>query len=296
MLPTFRLHKLLPAILALLLASCNFPAQATRTVISLPPATRTPAPSATPTVTDTPTLVPSPTAKPTPTWAMNPPGSATVPILLYHHISDEAPGSRYYITLADFQQEMKALKDWGYTAITASVLVDALREGAPLPPRPVVITFDDGHQSVYDNAFPIMKNLGQVGVLYIVANRLESKDFMDTDELKEMISAGWEIGSHSMSHPDLTASGVNLRTEIHDSKTLLEDALGIKITSFAYPFGTINAEVANKTSSYGYLAGMGLGITWQHNLDTLYYLSRIEIYGGTDLQGFAAKLPWSGAP
>jgi peptidoglycan/xylan/chitin deacetylase (PgdA/CDA1 family) len=230
--------------------------------------------------------------EPTPIWAFNPAGAASVPILLYHHISDEAPGTRYYVTPAEFKKEMEDLQRWGYTTIPISLLVDALKSGASLPPRPIVITFDDGHQSVYDNAFPIMKKLGMVGVVYIVANRLQSKDFMDVAELKEMIDSGWEVGAHSMTHADLTLNHGNLRSEILDSRLTLESALGVHVPTFAYPFGAVDSTVAQKTADYGFKAAVGLGRSWEHTLGTLYYLSRIEVYGGLETQAFAALLPW----
>ncbi len=295
-------QKVLAVILSgLLLCGCtlgqtaapSFLASASPTFFSPSWETFTPTPSPTATITETATLTLTPAASATPTWAWNPAGNATVPILLYHHISDEAPGSRYYVTVAEFKQQMESLKEWGYTTISISLLVEALKNGAALPPRPIVITFDDGHQSVYDNAFPIMQKLGLTGVVYIVANRLESRDFMDVPELKEMIAAGWEVGAHSMTHADLTLNHKNLRYEIHDSRVTLQDALGVHVDTFAYPYGTIDSVVGQKTVDYGYDAAVGLGRSWQHTPATLFYLSRIEVYGGLEIKNFAALLPWS---
>ena len=76
--------------------------------------------------------------------------------------------------------------------------------GGELPARPVIITFDDGNLNIYQNAFPIMHELGFVGVVYIVADHLQLNTYMDVEQLQEMADDGWEIGSHSMSHSDLT--------------------------------------------------------------------------------------------
>ena len=80
---------------------------------------------------------------------------------------------------------MQALDDWGYTTITAKQLIKAITKGEALPPRPIVITFDDGHYSVYEYAFPIMQEHGFFGVTYIVANRLKSYGFTGAPQLEE---------------------------------------------------------------------------------------------------------------
>jgi hypothetical protein len=144
----------------------------TNTAMVIPP-TFTPTASFTPTPTNTstPTNTPLPTDTPVPTQTpelvWNPAGHVIAPILLYHHVSDEYAGNRYYVTTDNFRAQLQALHDWGYTSITISTLVDVLIHGGNLPPRPVVITFDDGNLDIYQNAFPIMHEMGFVGTFYI---------------------------------------------------------------------------------------------------------------------------------
>ena len=270
----------------------------TNTPIVLPP-TFTASPTFTPTVTNTPlpTDTPTPTETPIPTdtpeAVFNPGGYAVAPILLYHHISDAGMGNRYYVTPDVFRAQLQALRDWGYTSITISELVNVIINGGDLPARPVVITFDDGNNDIYDYAFPIMQEMGFVGTFYIVGNRLQSRYFVTPDELIEMINAGWEIGDHSMSHIDLTLDHSVIGYEAATSRSVLEDALGVKINTFAYPYGLIDEFVTNKISEYGYQAAMGLGRSWEHSWGTLFYLSRIEIQADYDMATFASLLPWS---
>jgi peptidoglycan/xylan/chitin deacetylase (PgdA/CDA1 family) len=277
----------------------------TNTAVIIPPSytpTSTDTPS--PTYTSTPTSTPSPTNTPlptdtplpteTPNLVWNPAGQVIAPILLYHHVSNAAPGNRYYVTLDDFRTQMEALRDWGYTPITMSELVDALIHGGNLPPQPVVISFDDGNLDIYQNAFPIMHQMGFVGTFYIVANRLQSNGFVNVSQLKEMINDGWEIGSHSMSHIDLTLDHSVARFEILQSRLSLEDALGISINTFAYPYGKTDEYIADRVSEYGYQAGIGLGLNYEHTLGTLFYLNRIEIQGDYSLSTIAAYLPRPG--
>ena len=252
-----------------------------------PTATFTPSPTSTP----VPTATPIPTETPEIVWT--PPGHVTAPILLYHHVSDAGNGNRYYVSTDDFRAQMEALRDWGYRSITISELVDVLINGGVLPDRPVVITFDDGNSDVFQNAFPIMHEMGFVGTFYIVANRLQSKYYVNVEQLQEMASDGWEIGSHSMSHTDLTIDYSSARFEIIQSRLTLEGATGETINTFAYPYGKTDEFITNKVSEYGYHAGMGLGSSYEHTLDTLFYLSRIEVKGDYSLSIFASLLPWS---
>jgi peptidoglycan/xylan/chitin deacetylase (PgdA/CDA1 family) len=226
------------------------------------------------------------------TW--NPAGLVIAPILLYHHIGDVGYSNRYYVSPDTFREQMQALHDWGYSTITPSDLVNVLINGGELPSRPVVITFDDGNLDVYQNAFPIMQEMGFVGAFYIVANRLESNGYVNVGQLQEMAAAGWEIGSHGMSHIDLTIDYSVVRLEVLQSRLTLEDAIGVPVKTFAYPFGLADSFVYEKVSEYGYRAGMGLGSSYQHTLGTLFYLSRREVHGDYNLTNFAALLPWSG--
>ena len=264
----------------------------TDTPTLIPTNTIEPSPTATlqPTHTATATEVPptaTPTLTPTPTWVYNEPGQVKAPVLLYHHVYGDITTSRYQVSIPDFEAQMAALKEMGYTAIPISLLIKALLEGSELPEKPIVITFDDGHQSIYDNAMPIMQSYGFPGVFYIVANRINgSPDFVTAEQLKEMIEAGWEVGSHSYSHLDLTLNHNLADKEIGQSKTDLEYTLATKVLTFAYPYGTIDPFVAQKVSDFGYRAGMGLGRSKIHTWNTLFYLNRIEIYGEYTIDQF----------
>jgi len=265
------------------------------------PATFTPTlvPSETPTLTPSPTLTPTPTETPvptlTPTWVFNEAGQVVAPILLYHHVEGEVSYSRYYVSIPDFRAQMQALHDWGYTAIPISLLLDALIDGAELPPKPIVITFDDGNRNIYDNAFPIMQEFDFPGVFYIVGNRVNSgTNIAHAPELKKMVDAGWEIGSHGYTHTDLTLDHSIARYEILQSKLDIEDALGVDVQTFAYPFGTVDPYLAQKVANYGYRAGMGLGVSWTHTWGSMFYLNRIEIQGSYSLDYIGSLLPWRG--
>ena len=268
---------------------------------SIPTLTRTKTPplptkTATFALTDTPapTLTASPV--PTPTWVLLGPGDVTIPILLYHRIDVSPINSRYYVPPETFEQEIKVLRDWEYTTITSEMLVQAITTGRELPPHPILITFDDGHLDNYTNAFAIMKKYGFIGVLYIVGNYLGADGFMDRDQILEMYDAGWEVGSHSMNHFDLTKlNPQDQRNEIVGSKEKLENVLGIDILTFAYPFGAKDGSVMDYVRFAGYNAAMGAeGYTDSQGEWNLFNLQRVEIKGSEDAKSMTRFLTWHG--
>jgi peptidoglycan/xylan/chitin deacetylase (PgdA/CDA1 family) len=220
-----------------------------------------------------------------------------VPIILYHRIAVSPINSQYYVPPEKFEEEMKLLHDWGYTTITTELLIKAIKEGADLPPRPIVISFDDGHLNNYTTAFPIMQKYGFTGVLYIVSNYMGADEYMNADQIKEMAAAGWEVGSHSVSHAYLTSlEPARQRYEVVESRAILEEALGVPVLTIAYPFGVSNSGVIDYAIFAGYIGGMGLGYTHDQGTTNLYNMQRRDIKGTYDVKQFAGFLPWQGDP
>lgn len=252
--------------------------------------------SATSTFTPAPTFTSSP--MPTATWVVQGPGDVTIPILLYHRIDISPINSRYYVTPEKFAEQMQLLHNWEYTTITTKQLIQAIEQGIQLPPRPILITFDDGHVDNYTAAFPIMKKYGFTGVLYLVYNYIGADQYMNKDQTLEMYNAGWEVGSHSLNHFDLTKLNPDQQhKEIIESRRLLEALLGIPIETFAYPFGTKNPAVLDYAKFAGYTAAMGAsGYTPAQGAWNLFYLQRVEIKGNEDAKSFTRFLPWQGNP
>jgi peptidoglycan/xylan/chitin deacetylase (PgdA/CDA1 family) len=313
-LPDFHREKIIVCVWVLmmgwLLSSCGTPVMAkdtawipptlvptyTATATLIPSATLSPTPThtatATPTETPTPTSTATATLVPTPTWASFGPGEVTAPILLYHHIAESETGNRYYISPTTFKQQMNKLKELGYETITASELAKVILHGGNLPPRPVVITFDDGDLDVFENAYPILKDLGYVASMYVVSNYMDQPNFLSSDQLKKLADSGWEIGSHSSNHYDLTLNYGLFYQEMNLSRQNIEASVGVELRTFAYPYGKVDPNVMAKISEYGYLAGMGLGTAVTHSPYTIYYLSRQEVQSTYSMETFLTLLPW----
>ncbi len=256
---------------------------------TLPPtiaATSTLAPTATPQPTATITATPMPQLRTIPA------GEVEAPVLLYHHIITDAEPGNYDVTAIKFEEQMQWLFDHGYQTITVTQLANLIRTGGEIPERPVVITFDDGNLDNFKNAYPILKKFGFAATFYVVENYINGKDMVTTEQLKELIQNGWEIGCHSHSHKDLTAPGVDLEMEIRWAKLNMEEKLGVAVDSFAFPFGRANQEVWRLTSAYQFTSAVGLGSTYVHNSNTLFFLSRIEIKNEYSMEKFISLLPW----
>jgi len=247
-----------------------------------------------PTETTFPTFTFTPTETPIPQWNFQGPGEVVVPILLYHHVGFSPSNSPYYFSPYDFEQQMYLLHEWGYQTISIQLLVTAITKGVELPPKPIVLTFDDGSETVITAALPIMQKYNFTGTTYIVYNYIGIPNYMDAYQIRELYAKGWEVGSHSTSHINLIERTDRQRDEIVDSKQKLESKLGIPILTFAYPFGAYDEDSVHYAHFAGYIAAMGLGDSAIQGPKNLFYLYRKEINSSIDIQGFAASLPWRG--
>ena len=252
--------------------------------------TQTLIPSATPSATFT--FTPSSTF--TPEFILRGPGEIFVPILLYHHIGFSQKASPYYISPEEFDRQMALLYQWGYRTISVELLVKAIQQGAQLPARPIILTFDDGSESVYTEALPIMQMRGFTGTAYIVTNYIGASLYMDRDQIRALYASGWEIGSHSLSHVNLRQHPGVQEEEIVSSRHRLESYLDLPILSFAYPFGANDSDSLKLVKDAGYIAAVGLGADIRQSQENIFYLYRREIKSSYDLSTFSQFLPWQG--
>ncbi len=278
----------------------QFTAIATQTP---PTATATLTPTIAP--TETPTLTPAPSATATPTWPVFPAGKATVPILIYNAVADGVEDdpfyqweSSLYVPSNEFEQQMRALSEAGYQSIPVSKIVDILLSGGTLPPRPVVITFDTNKLGIYRKVFPIMQKYGFTGTLFLASDQIDAKNVMTSAQIKELMAAGWEVGSRAASGVSLLDLQVqnpdSIGREISGSRTDIEAKLGVPVTVFAYPGGAIDNEgrMVARVQEWGYKAAVGLFKSSEHSLNTLYYMPRYEIRAELAINDFLTILPW----
>jgi peptidoglycan/xylan/chitin deacetylase (PgdA/CDA1 family) len=193
--------------------------------------------------------------------------SSGIRVLLYHRILQGAADSDWAnvgTSIEAFKKQMELLDTWGYTAITLHDYMLYHNGELDLPKKPVIITFDDAYKEIYDVVFPILKSYGMKAVLFIVADRSITRSEWDRDsgemyqlldqyQILELRAAGFEIGSHTISHPRLTLMPENVaREELTRSRMLLEMFLNAPVMSFAYPFGLINNNIKQLVKEAGY--------------------------------------------
>lgn len=184
-----------------------------------------------------------------------PKGKFYAPILTYHHIALRRSQDSYYVSPEIFEEQMGWLKNNHFTVISYDQFYNATLKKASLPEKPVVLTFDDGNLDQYQNAFPILKKYNYPAIFFINTDPIGRGGKMTWPEINEMFLAGMTIGSHTLSHPNLTKIKNNqLERELTKSKFILEQKLNTKINHFAYPGGSYNDQVIKAAQKAGYLS------------------------------------------
>jgi len=205
---------------------------------------------------------------------------AKVAILMYHVIADAPPGARYpglWVPKRLFAEQMFVLREAGYRAVTMQQVLDAWTTGAELPAKPIVVTFDDGNRTHVEGAGPMLEALGWPGVLNLELNNLGSTG-IKVSGVRTLIDAGWEIGSHTVSHPDLTkVDDARLREELEESKAQIAARFGIDPIVFCYPAGRHDARVEAAVEAAGYAVALAEGAGAAAPTDDRYALPRIRV-------------------
>jgi len=183
-----------------------------------------------------------------------------IPILDYHNFTTKESSS-YKINIVEFEKQMDYLSAHNYSVISLSELLKGLRDGQ-LPPKPVVITIDDGFKSNYTLAYPVLKKYNFPATLFLYTNFIEKNSYSLTwEEIREMTKNNIEIGSHTLSHCNLLKYKKNenyetylarVKREIFLSKEILESEIGRKVKFFAYPYGAYSSAIKDLAIRAGY--------------------------------------------
>ncbi|MBQ2009878.1 MAG: polysaccharide deacetylase family protein [Selenomonadaceae bacterium] len=202
----------------------------------------------------------------------------TVMVLNYHKVVDEHMSLS--VPLADFEQHMKWLKEYGYTSITPEELYEFIVNGSELPEKPVLITFDDGYKDNYTNAYPIMKKYGFKGTIFVVTGFLGVYDnYMTWEQAKELSDNGFSIESHTYSHKSMTeASDEEISKELTKSRDTIRNKLGIEADFMAYPTGTYNLHIAELVQKAGYKGAFTIKYDNVSRESNVYALERVPIF------------------
>ena len=197
--------------------------------------------------------------------------AVAVPILAYHRLGPTVADSMT-VTTPVFEAQLKYLKDNGYTVIPLQTLIDyRLGKAPPPPPHSVVITFDDGHRSVYEVALPLIKQYRVPVTLFIYPSAISNSHApyaMTWEQLQELVGTGlFTVQSHTYWHPNFKQEKKRLApaeydkfvaTQLQKSKTVLEKRFGTSINLLAWPFGIYDDQLLESAKSAGYVAAFSI--------------------------------------
>jgi len=213
---------------------------------------------------------------------------ASVPVLMYHSIGEEKNNDAV-ISRERFAEQMEFLSREKFTTLTLDELYDYLSEKKPLPPKPVVLTFDDGYRDTYETAFPILKKYGLKSTLFVIASEIGQR--LTLEELKTMKAGGMEIMSHSFTHNELGAMTPKQQAEeIIKSKQKLDSLLGQETRYFCYPNGSYNAETFRLLRENGFKLAVTINPGWVKPGDDLLTLQRVWIGNEIHLRYFEERI------
>jgi len=229
------------------------------------------------------------------------PEAMDVPILMYHHISDDArmediQSGVYKVPVKQFNEELACLQQGGYTTVTLDDLVAALYGEATLPMKSVILTFDDGFEDFYTHAYPLLRRYHFRATVYIITQRVGEKGYMTWDQLQELAASPFiTLGAHTRTHkllPELSPQ--NIREELAGSRSDLENPLGIKVYHLAYPGGHYNDEVIKLARTTGFKTAVTVHFGVKERIDRFYEIPRVAIRGDTSLEKFIKDIKEKG--
>jgi peptidoglycan/xylan/chitin deacetylase (PgdA/CDA1 family) len=237
------------------------------------------------------------------------PRTVATPILMYHHISPAPTHNLLDESLtvkpSMFAAQLDYLKAQGYHTITFNQLFNALYFGAPLPAHPIILTFDDGYEDVYQYALPLLRSHGFSGMFYIITGVVGQPNYMNWNQIRDLLAQGMQIGSHTVHHISLgwivIGDPQQTQQELQVSQATLQKQLGIAIQQFCYPSGEPfrNGTALEQQRITAMLAADGyIGATtdpgrtgYLQSSTTPFALLRIRVDGRETLSEFIASIP-----
>ena len=218
------------------------------------------------------------------------PRSARVPVLMYHYLSIPPADANVYrrdlsVSPDLFARHLDAIQAAGYTTISLYQLLAYLWQGAPLPDKAVVITFDDGYRDNYENAFPLLRERGMIATIFVLTDFIDEErpEYLTWEMAREMLAAGLSIESHGRNHVSLKNQNRDyLVWQALGSLETIEFELGVRPRFVSYPAGEFDDETISVVSSANYWAGFTTiqGVT--HSTDDFFRLHRVRVRNTTE--------------
>lgn len=220
-----------------------------------------------------------------------------VPSLMYHYVSwlpatDPNMTLRRSLTVSptDFEEQLRYLRDQGYNGITTRDLWWTLDQTAPLPVKPVMLTFDDGYADAYSIVLPLLQKYNFVGVFFVTVNKVGTTGYLTRDQVRALADAGMDVESHATDHISMNTSYAIQRYQMCTARQFLSDWTGTDVRHFAYPSGDYNLDSFPALQSCGYLSSykkMGGQLQSSANM---YLLQRARVVGQLGLPALLTAL------
>ncbi len=180
-----------------------------------------------------------------------------LPILGYHRIGPLRDDHVPTLTKETFAYQIEYLSKWGYRVLNCDEVADSLLANQALPKKSTVITFDDGYEDNLTVAWPILKQYGFTGIVFIVVEEMGTPGFLTWDQVRELHREGMLIGSHTLTHCYIPETDPKqLPGEILESKRVIEEQLQAPVRHLSYPIGGFSkraqelAQEANYDTAY----------------------------------------------
>jgi peptidoglycan/xylan/chitin deacetylase (PgdA/CDA1 family) len=218
------------------------------------------------------------------------PRDVSAPVLMYHVINPPPVGAPFpglYVPAPEFAQQMRSLAAAGFHAVTLQQLWRHWHGGAPLPVKPVVITFDNGYQSQYSNALPVLRAMHWKAVENMQLTGLPpSQGGLSQQQIRGLIAAGWELDTQGISHADLvTLTPAELHEQVALARQSIQRRYHVPVQWFCYPSGHYDAAVIAAVRQAGFLGSTTVVPGWAGPGDDPYRLPRLRVLGGTSGAG-----------
>lgn len=212
-----------------------------------------------------------------------------VPILMYHYVSVPPANADIYrldlsVTPDRFATHLLALSSTGYTTISLYDLLAHLTQGTPLPPKPVILSFDDGYRDNYENAFPLLQEFGMTATFFVVTDYINEghSAYLTWEMAREMQAAGMHIESHGRTHVNLSNRKDSfLIWQALGSLETIESELGMRPRFITYPSGHYDANTIRIFKDLDFWAGLTTIQGATHSSDDLFQLKRVRVPGTT---------------
>jgi len=217
-----------------------------------------------------------------------------VPSLMFHYVgwlpaTDPNMRLRKDLTVSptDFESMLGYLRDNAYRTVTTKDLWWSLDQTAPLPPKPVMLTFDDGHADAYSVVLPLLEAYGMTGVFFVTVNLVDTSGYLSRAQVRALADAGMDVESHSMDHISMMRPLNEQIYQMCRSRDFLSAWTGTDVRHFAYPSGDYNDQSGVALQRCGYLSAYKKAGGSVQSSNRMYLLQRSRVHGQ---QGLGALL------